>query len=121
MGIPLKPTISFDEFAKVDLRVGTIISADDLENSNKLIKLVVDIGIEKRQIIAGVKKFYRVEDLVGRQVVIVANLVAKSLAGYESEGMLLAASSEDGGLDSLAVRPVILLPEKAVSDGTSIK
>ena len=121
MNIAVKPTISFDEFAKVDLRVGTIISADDLEDSNKLIKLVVDIGVERRQIIAGVKKFYKVEDLVGRQVVIVANLAAKSLAGYESQGMLLVASGEDGGPDSLADRPVILLPEKAVSDGASIK
>ena len=110
----VKPTISFDEFARVDLRVGTIVSADDLEDSNKLIKLVVDIGLEKRQIIAGVKKFYKVEDLVGRQVIIVANLESKSLAGYESRGMLLAADSDGNG-------PVILLPEKAVTDGAVIK
>ena len=114
MNIPVKPTISFDEFAKVDLRVGTIISADDLEDSNKLIKLVVDIGVKKQQIIAGVKKFYRVEDLVGKQVVIVANLAAKSLAGYESEGMLLAVDNDEGG-------PVVLLPEKVVADGATIK
>lgn len=111
---PIKPIISFDDFAKVDLRVGTIISADDLEESNKLLKLVVDIGIEKRQIIAGVKKFYNVEDLVGRQIVIVANLEPKSLAGYESQGMLLAANNEEGG-------PVVLLPEKPVADGAIIK
>ncbi|MDO8493620.1 MAG: methionine--tRNA ligase subunit beta [bacterium] len=114
MTIPIKPTISFEDFAKVDLRVGTIISADDLEDSNKLLKLVVDIGTEKRQIIAGVKKFYKVEDLVGRQIVIVANLEPKSLAGYESQGMLLAASNDEDG-------PVVLLPEKSVADGASIK
>ncbi len=110
----IKPIISFEDFAKIDLRVGTIISADELEESNKLIKLIVDIGIEKRQIIAGVKKFYGVEDLVGKQVVIVANLAPKSLAGFESQGMLLAANNVEGG-------PVILLPEKAVTDGSIIK
>ncbi len=114
MTAPIKPTVSFEDFAKLDLRVGTIISADDLEDSNKLIKLVIDIGIEKRQIIAGLKKFYKVEDLVGRQIVIVANLESKSLAGYESQGMLLAASSEDGG-------PVVLLPERQVADGAVVK
>ena len=114
MTMEIKPVIGFEDFAKVDLRVGTIISADELEESNKLIKLVVDIGIEKRQIIAGVKKFYKVEDLVGRQVVIVVNLEPKSLAGFESQGMLLAANNAGGG-------PVILLPEKAVADGAIIK
>jgi methionine--tRNA ligase beta chain len=111
---PIKPTISYEDFTKVDLRVGTIISADDLEDSNKLLKLIVDIGIEKRQIIAGVKKFYKVEDLVGKQIVIIANLEPKSLAGYESQGMLLAANNEEGG-------PVVLLPEKPVTDGAIIK
>lgn len=114
MTTPIKTNISFEDFMKVDLRVGTIVSADDLEDSNKLIKLVVDIGIEKRQIIAGIKKFYKVEDLVGRQVVIITNLDPKSLAGYESQGMLLAANNEEGG-------PVVLLPEKAVVDGAIIK
>ena len=114
MNTDIKPVISFEDFAKVDLRVGTIISADDLEDSNKLIRLVVDIGVEKRQIIAGVKKFYKVEDLVGRQIVIVANLEPKLLAGYESRGMLLAANNGDGG-------PVVLLPEKLVADGVIIK
>ena len=114
MTMEIKPIISFEDFAKVDLRVGTIISADELGESNKLIKLVVDIGIEKRQIIAGVKKFYKVEDLVGRQVVIVVNLEPKSLAGFESQGMLLAANNSEGG-------PVILLPEKVVADGAIIK
>jgi len=111
---PIKPTISFDDFVRVDLRVGTIVSADDLEGSKKLIKLVVDLGLEKRQIIAGVKKFYKVEDLVGRQVVVAANLEPKSLAGHESQGMLLAANSGEN-------EPVILIPEKTVTDGSYIK
>jgi methionyl-tRNA synthetase len=110
----IKPVISLDEFAKADLRVGTIISADDLEDSNKLIKLIVDIGIEKRQIIAGIKKQYKVEDLVGKQVVVIVNLEPKMLAGYESRGMLLAASIDESG-------PVILCPERALGDGAIIK
>lgn len=114
MNMEIKPNVSYEDFTKIDLRVGTIISADDLEESNKLIKLIVDIGIEKRQIIAGIKKQYKVEDLVGKQVVLVVNLEPKSLAGYESQGMILAASDSEGG-------PVVLLPERPIGDGAVIK
>ncbi|MBI5140036.1 MAG: methionine--tRNA ligase [Candidatus Vogelbacteria bacterium] len=110
----IKPTISLEEFQKADLRVGTVVSADDLEESNKLIKLMVDIGVERRQIIAGIKKRYKIEDLVGKQVVIIANLPSKNLAGYESQGMLLAATNEEG-------LPIILMPEGPVQDGAGIK
>ncbi len=109
----LKPKISFDDFSKIDLRVGTIISADDLEDSNKLIKLIVDIGEEKKQIIAGIKKQYKVEDIVGKQVVIVANLESRNIAGNISDGMLLAAHDENE-------LPVALFPERIVSDGSQI-
>ena len=114
MTMPIKPTISYDEFARADMRIGTIVSADDLEESNKLLRLVVDIGSEKRQIIAGMKKHYGVEDLVGKQIVVIVNLEPRSLAGYESQGMLLAASGEEN-------IPVILLPEKSIVDGAIIK
>lgn len=114
MTMEIKPIISLEEFQKVDLRVGTIVSADDLEESNKLIKLLVDIGVERRQIVAGIKKRYRIEDLVGKQIVIIANLEPKNLAGYESQGMLLAATNEEGF-------PIILMPESAVQDGAGIK
>ena len=114
MASDIKPTISFEDFQKADLRVGTVVSADDLEESNKLIKLTIDIGVERRQIIAGIKKRYKVEDLVGKQVVIIANLEPKNLAGYESQGMLLAATNEEGF-------PVILSPESSVQDGAGIK
>lgn len=108
-----KPEISFDDFKKLDLRVGTILSADDLENSNKLIKLIVDIGGDKRQIIAGIKKQYKVEDLAGKQVVVVVNLPPKKLGDFESNGMLLAAHDADG-------LPVALFPERQVPDGSNI-
>jgi len=108
-----KPTISYEEFLKIDLRVGTIVSADDLENSNKLIKIIVDIGTEKRQIIAGIKKQYKVEDLVGKQVAFVANLEPRKIADLDSNGMILAA--HDG-----SELPVVLFPERIVPDGSHI-
>ncbi|HRY62832.1 MAG TPA: methionine--tRNA ligase subunit beta [Candidatus Paceibacterota bacterium] len=108
-----KPNISYDDFSKLDLRVGTIVAADDLENSNKLIKFMIDDGSEKRQIIAGIKKQYKVEDLVGKQVVFVANLEPREIAGLVSNGMILAAHT----LDNL---PVVLFPERSVPDGSEI-
>ena len=108
-----KPNISYEDFLKIDLRVGTIISADDLENSNKLVKLIIDIGTEKRQIIAGIKKQYKVEDLVGKQVAFVANLEPRKIADLDSNGMVLAAHDANG-------LPVVLLPERSVRDGCFI-
>ena len=114
MTAEIKPTISLEEFQKADLRIGTIVSADDLEESNKLIKLQVDIGTERRQVIAGIKKKYKIEDLVGKQVLIIANLEPKNLAGYESHGMLLCATNEES-------LPIFLAPESSVADGAGVK
>ncbi|MCC7201375.1 MAG: methionine--tRNA ligase [Nitrospirae bacterium] len=86
-------TISIEEFAKIKLRVGKIVSAESVPNSKKLIKLLVDIGDEKRQLVAGIALHYKPEDLTGRSVVIVANLKPAKLMGIESQGMVLAASS----------------------------
>lgn len=108
-----KPKISYEDFCKLDLRVGTIISADDLEDSNKLIKMIVDIGEEKKQVIAGIKKQYKVEDLVGKQVVIIVNLEPRKIADLDSDGMILASHTLDG-------LPVVLLPERPVPDGSII-
>ena len=91
-------TISIDEFAKVDLRTATILEANDIENSNKLIKLKVDLGSETRQIFAGIKGFYRADELVGKKVVIVANLVPRKMKFGVSEGMILAAGDDQEGL-----------------------
>lgn len=105
--------ISFDEFQKIDLRIGKVIEAEDVENSKKLLKLKVDLGNEKKQIVAGIKGFYKPEELIGKEIVIVYNLESKILAGIESQGMLLAADV-DG-------KPIILIPEKEVPPGTKIK
>ena len=87
--------IGIEDFMKADLRVGRILSAERVEKSEKLVKLKVDIGTETRQVVAGIGKSYTPEDLVGKSIVLVANLKPAKLMGVESQGMLLAASSGD--------------------------
>lgn len=94
--------IGIDDFRRVDLRVAKVIEAAKVEGSKKLIKLVVDLGAEKRQIIAGLAEYYKPEDLVGKYVVVVANLQPKKMMGLESQGMLLATCD----------KPVLLTIEK---------
>jgi len=105
--------IDYKEFQKVQLKIATIIEAKPIEKSKNLLQLQVDLGTEKRQIIAGIKKYYKPEELVGRQIVVVVNLKPAKLMGYVSEGMLLAADV-DG-------EPIILQPDKQVPNGTGIK
>lgn len=104
--------ISFDDFKKVELKIGTVKEASRVEGSEKLLKLQVDLGSETRQILAGVGKVYAPEDMVNRQIVIVANLEPRQMMGLESQGMLLAASSESG--------PILLMPDKEASSGASV-
>lgn len=105
--------INFEEFKKVEIRIGKIVSAEKIIDSQKLLKLEVDLGIEKRQIIAGIGISYSPEFLIGKMIPIVCNLEPKTLMGFESQGMILAADSEDG--------PVLMFPEKDVSPGSIIK
>jgi methionyl-tRNA synthetase len=84
-------TISFNDFTKIKLRVGRVIEATDHPNADKLIVLKVDLGDEQRQLCAGLKGYYKCEDLVGRNLVIVTNLAPRMMRGVESKGMLLAA------------------------------
>ena len=91
---PLKPEITINEFAKIDLRVGTIVSAEKIKKSNKLLKLNVDLGeAVPRQIIAGIAKSYALDDITGKQVVVVANLKPARLMGETSQGMILAGNN----------------------------
>ncbi len=99
---PLKPQMGIEEFKKLDLRVGVIRQGERVSKSKKLLKLTVDIGLEERTIVSGVGEFYRPEDLVGRSIVVVANLKPATLMGIQSEGMLLAGS-ESGRLELLFV------------------
>lgn len=93
---PLKDEIQFDDVMKVDIRAGKIIEASHIENANKLLKLKVDLGFEKRTIVAGISNDYEPEEIVGQKVCVVANLAPKALMGIESNGMILMAEEEDG-------------------------
>jgi methionyl-tRNA synthetase len=91
-GSPLAAPITIDDFVKIDLRVATVVEAEKVKGADKLLRLVVDVGFEKRQIVAGIAKAYEPEKLIGRKVVIVANLQPRKLRGLESNGMIVAAS-----------------------------
>lgn len=109
----LNPLIEFDHLAKVKLKIGKILSAERVEKSDKLLKLQIDLGESTpRQIIAGIGLAYKPESLIGLQVAIVANLKPRKLMGLESQGMILAASNDNG--------PVVLNPEQAVENGCDI-
>jgi methionyl-tRNA synthetase len=105
--------ISIDQFSDVELKVGTVTAAERVPKSDKLIKLAVDLGEAPRTVVAGIGKQYTPEELVGKQVVVVANLQPAKLMGVESQGMVLAAS--DGGT------PVLLHPAAPVPNGTRVK
>lgn len=89
-------TVNREYFSKIDLRVGKVVEASRVEGSRKLIKLIVDLGSERRQIIAGLAEYYRPEELVGKYVVVVANMEPRRMFGLESQGMLLATCGERG-------------------------
>jgi len=91
---PIKDLVSIDDFAKLDLRVGVICSAEKIEKAKKLLLLQVDIGTEKRQVIAGIATLYAPEDLIGKEVVVIVNLQPATIMGIESQGMLLAAGGK---------------------------
>ncbi len=105
--------INYEEFSKTELRVANIKSAERVEGSDKLIKLQVSLGEEERQIVAGIGKKYEPENLVGKNIVIVANLEPRSLMGLESNGMLLAASNDEEG-------PIIITTEQDIAPGSHI-
>ncbi|MFZ1453188.1 MAG: methionine--tRNA ligase [Ferruginibacter sp.] len=93
-----KPEIQFDDFAKIDLKVGTILSAEKVEKADKLLKLSVDLGFETRTIVSGIALHFNAEDIIGKQVVVVANLAPRKMRGIESQGMILMAEDKSGKL-----------------------
>jgi methionyl-tRNA synthetase len=95
-GVPATPRITIDDFMKVDLRVAKVLTAERVPKSKKLVKLTLDLGYEQRTLAAGIAEAYEPEALVGRHVVIVANLEPRAIMGIESNGMVLAASPEGG-------------------------
>lgn len=104
--------ITYEDFQKIDLRVAAILEAQRVEGSEKLLKLRISLGDEERQILAGIAKFYEPEKLIGRQIIVVANLEPRKLMGEESQGMLLAAGEGE---------PVLLMPDKDAPIGSKIR
>ncbi len=95
---PLKETTTFDDFAKMDLRTATILSAEKVPKTKKLLKMTLDTGIDQRTVVAGIAEFYKPEEVVGKKVVLLANLEARKIKGVESQGMILMAENRDGEL-----------------------
>lgn len=108
-------TITYDDFAKLDLRVATVLDCKAHPNADKLLLLQIDLGGEKRQICAGLRAFYQPEQLIGKQIVVVANLAPRQMRGEMSQGMLLAASDPDG------TKVVVVSPTDAVAPGSQVK
>lgn len=108
-----KTMITFKQFEKLDLRVAKILKAEKLENTNKLFLLEIDLGTEKRQLIAGIAQNYSSDQLTGKKIVIIANLEPKEIKGRVSQGMLLAVDSPQG--------PVLLVPEGEVPPGSKVR
>lgn len=105
--------ISIDDFAKIELRVGTVLEASEIEGSDKLLKLQVDLGEEKpRQVLSGIKKWYKPEKLVGKQFVFITNLEPRTMMGFESQGMIMAV-----GVD----KPIMLKPSSKVPPGSRVR
>lgn len=105
--------ITFDEFLRMDLRVGKILEVIPVSNSKKLLRIITDFGFEKRQAIAGLLQHYKPEELVGKKGIFVLNIKRRMIAGLESQCMLLAAEDKTGVIS-------ILQPEKDVAEGSKI-
>ena len=111
--LPVKPTIVFDDFAKIDLRVGKIIAAEKVEKADKLLKLTVDLGFETRTIVSGIALHFTPEEIVGKQITVVVNLAPRKMRGIESNGMILMAEDAAGKLH-------FINPEEGIDSGSTI-
>jgi methionyl-tRNA synthetase len=109
-----KPDVTFDEFSKMDIRVGTILEAEKVEGADKLLKLKIDTGIDQRTVVSGIALFYKPEEIIGKQVSILVNLQPRKIKGILSQGMILMAENSKGELSFVA-------PEKNSENGSSIK
>jgi methionyl-tRNA synthetase len=112
--LPAKPTIGIDDFKKIDLRIARVLQAERVPKSEKLLKLQIEVGTERRQVVAGIAQHYAPEDLTGKSIVVVYNLEPAKLMGQESQGMLLAASDAAGKL-------VMLTPSAEIASGSVVK
>jgi len=104
--------VTINDFQRLDIRVGRVISAEPIKRSEKLLLLKIDIGSELRQIIAGIAQYYKPEELVGKEVIVLANLQPRTIMGFVSQGMLLAAVEDD--------KPVLIIPDREVRVGSRV-
>lgn len=127
--------ITIDDFSKIELKVGTVLEAEEIPNSDKLLKLLVDLGdpsqgsgpSEPRQILSGIKKWYKSEKLIGKQFVFITNLEPKVMMGLESQGMIMAVGDPSATSTSLSTgslrtsKPIMLKPSSKVSPGSKVR
>ena len=105
--------VTFDDFAKLEIRIGKVLSVEKIEGTDKLLKLQVDFTSEQRQIVSGIAEFYSPDDLIGKEFPFIINLEPRVIRGVESQGMILAVDSTDG--------IVLLNPDKEVPEGSIIR
>ena len=110
---PQAEEVDFDTFCRSDLRVGTVLECTKVPKADKLLRFLIDDGMEKRTIVSGIAKYYNPEDLIGKQVCFIANLPVRKLKGIESQGMILSAENSDGSI-------VLLTPSAQVAPGSKI-
>lgn len=111
---PIRENIAFDDFLKLDIRVGTVLDCQKVPKADKLLQFRIEDGLEQRTIVSGIAQHYAPEDLIGKQVCFIANLPPRTLKGITSEGMILSAENADGKLS-------VIMPEKAVKPGSEVK
>jgi len=109
------PAIQYDDFAKIELKIATVVDCQPHPNADKLLVLQIDLGSERRQICAGIKRWTKPEELIGKQIVVVANLAPRMMRGQVSQGMLLAAT------DAATGNVVVLAPSAPVAPGSGVK
>lgn len=112
--IPLKPTINFEDFDKIDLRIATIIHAQKVEKADKLLNLTLELGFEQRTVLSGIALDFKPEEIIGKQVTVVANLAPRKMRGIESNGMILMATDKDGKL-------IFVAPNPTAQNGSNVK
>jgi methionyl-tRNA synthetase len=112
--IPAKEDISYEEFAKMDIRTGVILAAEKVAKTKKLLKLTIDTGIDTRTVVSGIAEYFEPEAIVGRQVSILVNLAPRNIKGIDSQGMILMAEDADGRLDFVA-------PSTTVTAGSVVR
>jgi methionine--tRNA ligase beta chain len=105
--------ITFDDFKKLDIRIGKILAAEKVQGTDKLLKLEIDFGIEKRELVAGIAEIYQPEQVIGKEIPVLMNLEAKTIRGIVSQGMILAADVEG--------KPVLMHPDNDIPPGSIIR